>query len=1240
MTINIASASTGNSGVLSTLSVTYSLAQSGTGATTANSTNQNLVGQIYTGSTYECLESFYQFPYTLDTTVMIDDAYITYTAGVAPGGAVSWNAEVRQYAYGTFSTSSWRTPSQLTALTEMTEVDSVFSISNAEIVSGGGPNLTVAMQTTGPLQFVVSSSRMRAGSTPTGNEYGTFGATNTSAGYPTLVWSTIPVSQLCMVGGAQAQLSDGTTVCLMNSSASNVMGSTPPALYCVSSTGTATLISNWPASAPIGSTQTRGYQGFALVTDASDNIYVITSINATQLCVIGYAKGSGLTWSPGIFDTQNVTSTTGRLDSWAATWHSVGTTGGTIVAIATASPQFGTIDSGGTGAQQVVFIDAGYALALPGNSGSLVRANIDADNIFSLVTSGWNQFRNETMTGVDICAAPGTTNQGYAISYDATDTYSGSTPAICAYTVSASGNSFSTAVSSNANLTTVKRDANSKLRVLGISSTLFAVAGGMYPFQVYQNSGGSISLQGSSTLLGTTAATVPSEIYDHTLWDVVYDTAGNQLWFYYISNAAPNTLKRTAFLLGSLLPTGVETTITTSAGSASGTNVSLRATRGALHNANTIIDLAYTLSGSAVVQHIPDAFTYAPTTPTLTAHANFDATTSQTLAWTYNNPNPADLQGSFEIDIETASGTAYFDTGQISNAISFVGVGAAASANNASATPGLPASYLTGDLLLTLASSRSTAASVSAAGWTQLVQSQNVSILGQIATASTTAPVVNVIGGSAGADTLAQVAAFRGAYYQLSGVMASSGVSINTSAQNMVVPSFVSASTGYTDIIAGWKQTTWTSISQPYGTAIASPLSVVGSSAGMSWDYALNNTGSGTTASAVYTVTGGTSQVSKGLALVLKPALRATVSSFTVPANLLTNPGSWQWRIRTWDSAGLQGPWSSYSTFQTSAAGTVTITDPATDNPGGFNTSSYTVHWSVAGTTQVNYTINVIRTDTSAVVYSSGTVTSTATSAVISGLVTGVQQQIQITVQNSSFVNSGTGLRYVTPSFASPDTPIIAVTPQNSLGYTLVQISNPAPTGSEPAVINNSVYRGVFGGTFTKLGNVANNGQYVDYTAASGVAYTYYVIGAAASGVTVTSASVVGTLTLMGRWIHVASTPATTLYNFPYGIGRTTALDVLGVANHYAGREYAVVDYGQYADNTIMDVVDSPVGNSYAGERQYMETFAGGKVILCYRDNTGRKQFCTMNTYTENDYKWGCEYTFTLLTVDYSEAVA
>lgn len=171
----------------------------------------------------------------------------------------------------------------------------------------------------------------------------------------------------------------------------------------------------------------------------------------------------------------------------------------------------------------------------------------------------------------------------------------------------------------------------------------------------------------------------------------------------------------------------------------------------------------------------------------------------------------------------------------------------------------------------------------------------------------------------------------------------------------------------------------------------------------------------------------------------------SSTESHTVPAATLTNGNEYQWRVMTWDRLDVASPWSDYGAFETSASGNVTIIDPATDNPPDINTDQYVVEWSVSGAVQDSYRVEVYRTDDETLVHGSGWVTSTSTTHLITDMVSDVEHRIEVTIRDTSLVESSTATRLITPSFVTPEKPSITLVAEPSNARIVLEVFNPEP---------------------------------------------------------------------------------------------------------------------------------------------------------------------------------------------------
>lgn len=222
--------------------------------------------------------------------------------------------------------------------------------------------------------------------------------------------------------------------------------------------------------------------------------------------------------------------------------------------------------------------------------------------------------------------------------------------------------------------------------------------------------------------------------------------------------------------------------------------------------------------------------------------------------------------------------------GVVTAATTFVAAGAAATANNASVTPALPAGLVVGDLVVAWASIRNSGTGTvdTPAGWTQIVASGNTALLGRIYDGVFAAPVITFTGGVANSDTIGQCAAFRGA-----DILAhTTNAQLNASAQDVSYPLATITADGCVVLYLAWKQDDWTSVATLAGAAeIGEATSTAGDDAGNVWDYIIQTTATSVAAGS-FVVTGGTAQISRGLVVALPEAAFLNEQTTTITQNI------------------------------------------------------------------------------------------------------------------------------------------------------------------------------------------------------------------------------------------------------------------------------------------------------------------------------------------------------------------
>lgn len=211
----------------------------------------------------------------------------------------------------------------------------------------------------------------------------------------------------------------------------------------------------------------------------------------------------------------------------------------------------------------------------------------------------------------------------------------------------------------------------------------------------------------------------------------------------------------------------------------------------------------------------------------------------------------------------------YYRASYVDTATMTISAATVATGNNASLSPAIPAGVIPGDLLVLVASIRSsgTGTVTTPAGWTSMLVSGNVKIMGRRYVSGDPAPTVTFAGGAAGDSTTAQIFFVRNAEL----IPAVTNAQLNASAQNIAYPG---ASTTYSALwlLTMWKQAQPSTISAVTGYDIG-VVTAVNNTQGSGdstqiWAMAYPNTVPSGTA----TVTGGAAAISRALVAGLRKA--------------------------------------------------------------------------------------------------------------------------------------------------------------------------------------------------------------------------------------------------------------------------------------------------------------------------------------------------------------------------------
>lgn len=208
--------------------------------------------------------------------------------------------------------------------------------------------------------------------------------------------------------------------------------------------------------------------------------------------------------------------------------------------------------------------------------------------------------------------------------------------------------------------------------------------------------------------------------------------------------------------------------------------------------------------------------------------------------------------------------------------------------------------------------------------------------------------------------------------------------------------------------------------------------------------------------------------------------------------------GEYEAQVLTYDSTGVAATgWSASLVFtMADAPGAPTITSPTSGST--VATDSGTVAWSVASQTEFQVrkvADNAGVADTATVYYDSGAVvSSTARDHGLTYPVNSRYEHLQVRVKADGLWSSWASIRILV-SYTPPAEPTVTLA---VVGANIeVTGTHPTPTGSQPTVSSQGVYRRVtsVGGAGERIGTgLAPADVFTDYTPASGVDYEYRVM--------------------------------------------------------------------------------------------------------------------------------------------------
>lgn len=626
---------------------TYATARSGAGTKTLPSTasTHGVVGQADIGATYHVYEQLHQFDASgLAATDLVTSANFRFTTSDPPPGvSPGWDLEIRQSDWGTVAqTSDYVSGADLSGLPRFGTVADMDKPPAARWLRAGTTALVTELATPGDIRVLLSSSRERLNREPSEFENRDLYGQNASNAdrRPRLEIFTVRRGVLNQVGGAMAQLSDGTHVYLQSNAA------TSPTITLKHRDHSNTVITVSTLSTGNGAGSFRSlnaYQALALVTDEQDNIYVIGRDGANSQAINSkcFRKGAGYTWAakPSMV-SELVGYDDGGINNLAAAYHQ--TEDGPRVTV------FAGHAAGQGGAKAFGFATLDAAVLRTGDGVPLVQA-FASPSWLSIRQGALNYVNYPNETGSNLDVAVDRTKGAVFTLYGGDGITTGKLE-IGKYDLDGPEASQGAFVVKGTEVTQPK-NGDSKVRSLSIGARgVVHLAMGRLVFRSW---GG--STLASVSLYDDEPAGFPADLSTTTAWDAIYDAGSDKVWIYYLDSAASRTLKRVGVSLTTYTIDTAPVTVSSSVGDVGSANYSIRVPRGPVDERLVLVHVANLDGSTYSTVALVDTFNVAPTAPLLYKRTNFDVRVDTTFTWKFNDPNLRDTQSAYQLQIVDVS---------------------------------------------------------------------------------------------------------------------------------------------------------------------------------------------------------------------------------------------------------------------------------------------------------------------------------------------------------------------------------------------------------------------------------------------------------------------------------------------------------------------------------------------------------------------------------------------------------
>lgn len=377
-------------------------------------------------------------------------------------------------------------------------------------------------------------------------------------------------------------------------------------------------------------------------------------------------------------------------------------------------------------------------------------------------------------------------------------------------------------------------------------------------------------------------------------------------------------------------------------------------------------------------------------------------------------------------------------------------------------------------------------------------------------------------------------------------------------------------------------------------------------------------------------------RATSGDAWVSLGVVTSATSSHTVAANTWTNPGSRQWRVRTWGQHADPGAYSSTGIVDLSARPVAGITVPTTTHDSPELTVEWTYHDAEASA-QSAWRVTLSSGGNAMEVASA---VSTATTRTLgTELADGSTYTVAVEVQDGAGLWSDAATQTFTVTYAPPPDPALVAGWRTDDGYTVLTPTVGAPAAGEEAVDHLRVERAAADGWVVVADNLTSGAAVVDRIPPLGTVVPYRAVAVSVTGSV--AYSVVANVDTTTCWLFVNHGPDFgQIARFDSNLTVDREFSQGKVLRWYAGRSAPVVRVGVQRSHTYTFSADFFSVEAAQGDQSSWDDLlaAAAADVVCVRDPLGTRIFATITSASQSGWlDWQGRTSVPLTVVDWSE---